>query len=267
MLMDLDTALGFAPLVAEGFLRTLWLTAATLACGAALALPVAACRNAARRGPRLFAYAFVFVFRGAPLLVLLFLIYYGSPEIDVIRDTALWGLFREPVFCAVLALSLNSAGYLSEIVAGAVRGVPRGELDAATAAGLPRRAILAHVVFPNAMRTGLRAYANEVTFVVKGTSVASLVTIIDLMASANQIYYRTFDPVTPLAAAGALYLLLVLVLGRAVAALERRFERGVAGPAGRRASSRVAAPGATPALRRTPPGTLPDAGSGAGRAG
>jgi His/Glu/Gln/Arg/opine family amino acid ABC transporter permease subunit len=220
MIMDLETARTFLPLLLEGTLRTLWLTMATLITGMLIAIPVAFCRNARAWPLRAFAIGFVFIFRGAPLLVLLFLIYFGAPEISVVRDTFLWRFFNEPILCAVLALSLNSAGYLSEIIANALRTVPRGEVEAGVVAGLSRFAILRHIILPNAARIGLRSYGNEITFVIKGTSAASLVTIIELMASANQIYYNTFDPITPLVAAGVIYVLLVLTIGKFVDRLE-----------------------------------------------
>ncbi len=227
MLMDFDTALGYLPVLLEGLIQTVWLTALTLVIGAAIAMPVAWCRNAEAFAARAFAITFVFVFRGAPLLVLLFLIYYGAPDLPFIRQTILWEAFREPVFCAILALSLNSAGYLSEVIAGAVRAVPRGEVEAARVAGLSPFSVARHVILPNAARIGLRAYGNEVTFVIKGTSVASLVTITDLMASANRVYYSTFDPFTPLIGAGCLYFLFVMLLGRTINAVERRLSVGI----------------------------------------
>lgn len=220
MIMDLDTAKSFLPLLVEGTIRTLWLTIATLITGMVIAVPVAFCRNSRNWPLRFFAVAFVFVFRGAPLLVLLFLIYFGVPEIGVVRDSLLWRFFSEPILCAVLALSLNSAGYLSEIIANALRTVPRGEVEAGVVAGLSRFAVLRHIILPNAARIGLRSYGNEITFVIKGTSAASLVTIIELMASANQIYYTTFDPITPLVAAAAIYVLMVLLIGKVVDRLE-----------------------------------------------
>src|SRR5690242_19204848 len=123
-MMDFETLRSYLPLLLGGALTTLWLTAGTLVAGFIIAAPVALCRDSTVLIARLFALAFVFVFRGAPLLVLLFLIYYGAPEIGFIRDTVLWSFFREPVTCAILALSLNSAGYLSEIIAGALRAIP-----------------------------------------------------------------------------------------------------------------------------------------------
>lgn len=208
------------PVLLEGACRTLTLVGFTLVFGFLIALPVALARNSSAALPRWFAYGFVFVFRGAPLLVLLYLIYYGFPQFDWVRQSALWPLLREPYFCAVLALSLNSAGYATEILAGAFRAVPRGELEAATAAGFSRFDRFRYVVVPHAARIVLRAYGNEIVFVIKGTSVTSLVTIIELMGAARAIYFRTYDPFTPLLAAAAIYLALVFLLMRAIGAAE-----------------------------------------------
>jgi His/Glu/Gln/Arg/opine family amino acid ABC transporter permease subunit len=221
--MGWETFRAFLPLLADGALTTIWLTFGTLILGFLIALPVALCRNAAGVAPRWFAIGFVFFFRGAPLLALLYLLYYGIPEIRAIRDTPLlWAVFRDPVPCAILALSLNSAGFLSEIIAGALRNVPRGEIEAGKALGLSRFLIFRFVKLPNALRAGLRNYGNEVVFVVKGTSAASLVTVADVMSAANQMYFVTFDPVTPMLAAGALYLAFVVILTALVRFGERR---------------------------------------------
>lgn len=222
MLMDFETLLQYFPLLWTGAMRTAWLTGMTLLVGMALAIPVAGCRLSRFLPLRIFAYAFVLFFRGAPLLVLLFLVYFGLPELPIVRETFLWTFFRDPYFCAVVALSLNSAGYLSEVIAGALRAVPRGEVEAATVAGLSRFDIIRFIVAPNAARLGLRNYGNEVIFVIKGTSIASLVTITELMRSANNIYFRTFDPFTPLLVAGAIYLVAIYALNLLIRAAERR---------------------------------------------
>jgi putative lysine/arginine/ornithine/histidine/octopine transport system permease protein len=225
-MMDFETFRSYLPMLAEGARTTLWLTVATLLLGFALAFPVALCRNSARRVPRLFALTFVFAFRGAPLLVLLFMIYYGAPEISLIRDTLLWSFFRSPIACAVLALSLNSAGYLSEIIAGALRAVPSGQIEAGRALGLNRIQVFRFVKAPNALRLGIRNYGNEAVFVLKGTSAASLVTVGDVMAASNQMYYQTFDPITPMLAAGVVYLAFVVVFTQVVRFVERRLAHG-----------------------------------------
>jgi polar amino acid transport system permease protein len=222
MLMGWEAFLGYAPLLLAGALNTALLTLMTLVCGAVIAVPVAACRLSRKWSAQMFALAFVFFFRGAPLLVLLYLIYYGLPEWPVVRETPLWLAFRDPWFCAVLGLSLNSAGYLSEVMAGALRAVPKSEVEAAIVSGMSRLSVLRRVIVPNAVRLGIRNYGNEIIFVIKGTAAASLLTINELMRAANTIYFRTFDPITPLLAAGVIYLLAIFVLSRGIARIERR---------------------------------------------
>src|SRR4051794_968883 len=171
MIMDLETALAYLPELLRGTLVTVELTLATLVLGMLIAVPVALCRNAHNFGARAFGAGFVFLFRGAPLLALLYMIYYGLPEVPALRQSWAWVLISRPFPCAVLALSLNSAGYLAEIIAGSMRLVPRGELEAATVAGFTPVAILHHVMIPHTARLALRSYGNEIVFVIKGTSV------------------------------------------------------------------------------------------------
>jgi His/Glu/Gln/Arg/opine family amino acid ABC transporter permease subunit len=211
-MMSIESLVSYMPLLLAGALRTLELVAYTLVLGFAFALPVALARNSASGTSRLLAHAFIFFFRGAPLLAVVFLLYYGIPQIPGIRDTPLWLLFKNPMPIAVLALSLNSAGFLAEILALALRNVPRGEIEAATAFGFTRRQSFLRFTAPNAARLGLRAYGNEVVFVVKGTAVVNFITIMDLVGAANRIYYNTLDPFTPLIAAGVIYLVIVLLI-------------------------------------------------------
>lgn len=221
MIIGLETLLAVLPDLLRGALITLQLVALVLVLGFLIALPVALARNAKAPPFRAFAAAFVFVFRGAPVLVLLYLIYYGLPQFAWVRQSAAWTLLREPYFCAVVALSLNSAGYAAEILAGAFRAVPRGEVEAALAVGMSRFHVFRSVIAPQAARLALRGYGNEIVFVIKGTAVVSMVTIIDLMGAANAIYFSTYDPFTPLLAAGVIYLAIVGVLTRAIGWLER----------------------------------------------
>jgi His/Glu/Gln/Arg/opine family amino acid ABC transporter permease subunit len=217
----LDTFLASLPLLLEGTVKTLELFAMSLLGGALIALPVALARNGGFLPARWFGYGFIFVFRGAPLLVLLYLVYYGLPQFDWLRRSPAWLLLREPYVCAVVALSLNSAGYVAEILSGAMRAVPTGELEAARVAGLGRLQVFRSITLPHTARLALRSYGNEVVFLIKGTSAASLVTIIDLMGAANQVYFNSYDPFTPLLSAGLIYLGLVFILTRLVAAVER----------------------------------------------
>lgn len=222
MMMSWSEFAPFVPVLLDGALVTLGLTLATLVVGFLIAAPVALCRNSSRASARAFATGFVFLFRGTPVLALMFMIYYGSPELSVVRDTPLWLFFRDPVSCAVLALSLNSAGYLTEVLAGALRAAPRGQIEAAKALGLSRPQMFRFVTLPNAIRAGLRNYGNEVVFVLKGTSAASLITVADVLSVARQIYDRTFDPLTPMLVAGAVYLAIVALMIGAIRLAERR---------------------------------------------
>lgn len=222
MLMDAAAFRAMLPTLLDGLGTTLALTLCTIVAGMAVALPVALARNAEGRVARALGAAFVFFFRGPPLLVQLYLVYYGLPQFEWLRHSAAWTVLRDPFDCAVIALSLNSAGYVAEILAGALRNVPRGEVEAARVAGFSRAAAFRLVTLPHMARLALRAYGNEIVFVIKGTSVASLVTVIELMGAAQKVYFRTYDPFTPLLAAGAIYLALVFLVTRLVAFAERR---------------------------------------------
>jgi polar amino acid transport system permease protein len=212
MIMDFATLVSYLPLLATGAVRTLELLLYTLVLGFIIAFPVAQARNSTDMRLRAFAHAFVFFFRGAPLLVIVFLLYYGLPQILGIKDSPVWFLIERPMPVVVFALSLNSAGFLTEIIAGALRNVPKGEIEAARAFGFSRRQTLLRFITPNAARLGIRAYGNEVVFVLKGTAVANFVTVTDLVGAANQVYFNTFDPITPLLVAGLIYLAIVFFI-------------------------------------------------------
>lgn len=220
MIADWSTLSAYIPLMIQGTLTTLQLIALTLVIGFAIALPVAIARNARSRAPKLFGYSFIFFFRGAPLLAILFLIYYGLPQVPGVKESPLWFLIAEPFPVAVIALALNSAGFQAEIIAGALRNVPKGEIEAARSAGFSRLAVFWHVTTAHAVRIGIRGFGNEVVFVVKGTAIVSFITVHDLMSAAHQIYFNTFDPITPLLAAALIYLAIVVVLMRTIRWLE-----------------------------------------------
>jgi His/Glu/Gln/Arg/opine family amino acid ABC transporter permease subunit len=214
--MGWETFLKYIPLLLQGTRTTLLLFALTLIIGFMLALPVALARNSARPLFYVFGYGFILFFRGAPLLAILFLVYYGLPQVPGIKESAIWFLIRDPFPVAVIALALNSAGFQAEIIAGAMRNVPRPEIEAALSAGFSRLQVFLYVVAPHATRIAIRSYGNEATFIVKGTAVVSFITVIDLLSAANQVYFKTFDPITPLLAAALIYLLIIFVLMRIV---------------------------------------------------
>ena len=204
-----------------GLVLTLELTVLSLIFGMVLALPLAALRTA--RSPVLWmpVYGYITFFRGTPLLVQIFLIYYGTGQFDWIRETLLWPLLREAYWCAILAFSLNTAAYTAEILRGAIQAVPRGEIEAALALGMSRWLVFRLISLPRAFRLALPAYGNEIILVIKSSSLASTITLLDITGAARTLVAHTYAPYEVFLVAGALYLVLVLATTRLLAAVER----------------------------------------------
>lgn len=156
-------------------------------------------------GLNLLARAIILVFTGTPLLVQIFLVYSGPSQFEVIKNSFLWAYLSQAQICAIIALSFNTAAYSSLLFKGAIESVPRGEWDACKALGMNRGQTLA-VIVPHAIRRVLPSYSNEVILVLKGTSLASSITIMDVMGYANQINGQTYDALMAFSAAGIIYL-------------------------------------------------------------
>jgi His/Glu/Gln/Arg/opine family amino acid ABC transporter permease subunit len=209
--MDFTLAVSILPDLLRGAMNTLSLTAFSTLCGFFLvALPLGLARRSRFAPLRRVSQAYDFIFRGLPFIVLLYIVYYGLSTISLIRDTFLWHFFRDPYNCALLALSLNTGAYGAEIVQGAVAAVDRGFREAALALGLKRRQVLILVELPIAVRFALAPYVHEIIQLTKSTAVASTITILDLMGTADQVYADTLDVFTPYLTAGAIYLLIIL---------------------------------------------------------
>jgi len=205
----------------SGVPLTLQLAGISVVTGMMLALLVALMRQSGIQIFNGFARGFVAVFRGTPLLVQLFLIYYGlgqfRPDLEAM---GLWQFFREPFWCASLALALNTAAYGSEVIRGGLMAVPFGQLEAARACGMSGVLLFRRIVFPIALRQALPAYGNEIILVVKATSLASTVTMMEITGIAHKLIAETFQAVPVFMAAGAIYLLINFLLTRAIQALE-----------------------------------------------
>ena len=203
-----------------GLVVTLELTLLSLIFGMVLALPLAALRTA--RKPILWmpAYGYITFFRGTPLLVQIFLIYYGSGQFDWIRATPLWPILREAYWCAILAFSLNTAAYTAEILRGAIEAVPLGEIEAGLALGMSRWLVFRLISLPRAFRLALPAYGNEIILVIKSSSLASTITLLDITGVARTLVAHTYAPYEIFLVAGALYLVLVLATTRLLTLVE-----------------------------------------------
>lgn len=179
-MLNVEVMIEALPSYADGVVMSLQLLAVALLFGLALAIPLGVARASTRRWLSWPVWAYTYVIRGTPMLVQLFLIYYGLAQFEVVRDSRFWDWFSSAWFCAVLAFTLNTAAYTAEIIAGAIRAIPAGELEAANSLGLSRWQVLIRILLPSAMRRALPAYSNEVIMMLHGTSVASTVTLIDL---------------------------------------------------------------------------------------
>lgn len=208
-----------------GLPLTIGMTASALGGGALLALAVCGLRASSLAGAWL-ANTYVFLFRGSPLLIQIFLIYYGLPQFGFIRHGALWPLFRDPVFCAALAFVLNDAAYTSEILRGGLRAVPRGVVEAAVVGDMGRWTMLRRIVLPLAVRQALPAYGIEITSMLKATSLASVVSLMDVTGIARAIVSETYRAIEVFGVAAVIYLALVTLTTAGMRALERRLAIG-----------------------------------------
>jgi octopine/nopaline transport system permease protein len=205
----------------EGLPLTLNLTFTSVALGAILAMLVALMRMAGIGLLDWIGRTYVFVFRGTPLLVQIFLIYYGLGQFrPTLQEWGLWAFFREPYWCAILALTLNTGAYASEIIRGGLQSVPHGQVEAARACGMSRVLLFRRIVFPIAVRQALPAYGNEIILMVKATSLASIITMMELTGIAQKLIAQTFRAVEIFIVAGAIYLFINFIVSRAIYAVE-----------------------------------------------
>ncbi|MCO6059778.1 ABC transporter permease [Pseudomonas sp. MOB-449] len=220
--MNWEVIFKYLPQLAQGAILTLELVAIAVIAGLILALPMGIARASRHWYVRALPYGYIFFFRGTPLLVQLFLVYYGVAQFDAVRKGPLWPYLRDPFWCAVLTMTLHTAAYIAEILRGAIQAVPPGEIEAARALGMSRFQALFYIILPRAARIGLPAYSNEVILMVKASALASTVTLLELTGMSRTIIARTYLPVEIFFAAGLFYLLIAYVLVRAFRLLEHK---------------------------------------------
>jgi arginine/ornithine transport system permease protein len=191
-----------------GLWTTTWLVSLSLIFGLCIAIPTGILRSSENRLIRFPIWAFMYFFRGSPLLVQLFIIYYGAAQFEWLRESWLWEYFQEAWFCALLAFTLNTGAYTAEIVRGVISTMPKGELEAAKAYGMSKWKTLRRITLPNSLRRGLPAYSNEVIFMIHGSAIAGVVTIVDITGAARVVNARYYAPFEAYLAAGILYMCL-----------------------------------------------------------
>lgn len=220
---SLDLMISSLPRLLDGAILTMELVALSVAIGFFIAVPVGVLRSMG--GPwwmQALPWSYIFFFRGTPLLIQIFLIYYGLGQFEAVRDSILWPLLRDSYWCALIAFTLNTAAYSAEILRGSIAAVPAGEIEAARAVGMTPRQILFRITLPRAFRMCLPAYGNEIIFLIKGSALASAITLAELTGTANIIIARTYKPVEVFLAAGLVYLAMIYGLTLFLKAVERR---------------------------------------------
>ena len=240
--MDFSPVFENFPRLIEGFVLTVELTASALFFGMCLAIPLALLRVS--RHPILWmpVYGYIFFLRGTPLLIQIFLIYYGVGQIGWIKDTFLWPIFREAHWCAIIAFSLNTAAYNAEILRGSIQAVPLGEVEAARALGMSKMLTFRRIILPHAVRIMLPAYSNDVVLTLQATSLASIITLMDLTGVAEVMVAQYFMPYQFYLTIAAVYLATTYV----IVWIFRRVERRLTGhlrerPSERRLAAELAA--------------------------
>ena len=219
--MDFDLMAESLPKLVSGIPVTLTLVSSSLALGFVFAVILALMRLSSNLLVSKLAYAYVYVFRSTPLLVQIFLIYYGSGQFrESLESIGLWYFLREPYFCAIMALTMNTAAYTAEIIRGGIQSVPWGQLEAGRAVGMSSVTLFRRIVFPVAIRQALPAYGNEIILMVKSTSLASTITLLEVTGIAKKIIAATFAPMEVFIIAGAIYLAMNFIVTRGIQWIE-----------------------------------------------
>jgi len=223
--MDLELMIISLPKLLSATIITLKLLSVSLIIGLIIGLLFAILRLNKNIFINKFAYGYSYVFRGTPLLVQIFIIYYGLAQIEYIRSSFLWTIIKEPYWCAIIAFSLNTGAYTSEILRSAFQTIKVGVIEAGKSLGISNKIIFYKIQVPIAIRQSLPAYGNEIILMLKGTSLASTVTLMDLTGVAKYIISTTFKPIEVFIVAGSIYLFMTFCIHNLIKFLEKRYSQ------------------------------------------
>ena len=221
--MDIELMINSFPKLLNATLITLKLLSVSLILGLFIGLGFAILRMNNNKLINKFAYGYSYIFRGTPLLVQIFIIYFGLGQIEYLRTTFLWVVLKEPYWCAIIAFSLNTGAYTSEILRSAFQTIKPGYLEAGRSLGIPSKIIFTKIQIPIAIKQSLPAYGNEIILMLKGTSLASTVTLMDLTGVAKYIISTTFKPVEVFIVAGGIYLFMTFIIHNVIKYLEKKY--------------------------------------------
>ena len=221
--MDFDLMITSLPKLLSAALITLKLLSASLIIGLLIGFLFAVLRLNKNPFINKFAYGYSYLFRGTPLLVQIFIIYYGLGQIEWLRSTFLWVILKEPYWCAIIAFALNTGAYTSEILRSAFQTIKPGIIEAGKSLGISSKIILYKIQIPVAIRQSLPAYGNEIILMMKGTSLASTVTLMDITGVAKHIVSTTYKPLEVFLLAGGIYLFMTFIIHNLIKYLEKKY--------------------------------------------
>ena len=221
--MDLELMINSFPKLLNATIVTLKLLSLSLLFGLFIGLLFAVMRMSKNLIFNKFAYGYSYLFRGTPLLVQIFIIYFGFGQIEFIRESFLWVILKEPYWCAIIAFALNTGAYTSEILRSAFQTIKKGYIEAGKSLGISTKIIFYKIQMPIAIRQSLPAYGNEIILMLKGTSLASTVTLMDLTGVAKYIISTTFKPIEVFIVAGSIYLFMTFLIHNFIKFLEKRY--------------------------------------------
>lgn len=234
MSIDWSIVLNALPAYFGGLKITLILLAISVTSGFFLSVPLAVARVSTNPIASVPVWLFTYVIRGTPLLVQMFMIYYGLAQFETVRESIVWPLFKSAWFCAWLSFVLNTTAYTTEMLAGALRATPSGEIEAAQSLGFNTFKIYRRILLPSALRRALPQYGNEVVMMMHATSIASTVHLVELTRVARDVYSDHLLPVEAFGTVAVFYFTLTFTLVGAFKLLERHFLRHLTRPADRR---------------------------------
>jgi len=221
--MDFELMVNSLPKLLSAAVVTLKLLSVSLIVGLFIGLLFAILRLNKNIFINKFAYGYSYVFRGTPLLVQIFIIYFGLGQIESLRSSFLWIILKEPYWCAIIAFALNTGAYTSEILRSAFQTIKPGIIEAGKSLGISNKIIFYKVQIPIAIRQSLPAYGNEIILMLKGTSLASTVTLMDLTGVAKYIISTTFKPIEVFIVAGGIYLFMTFIIHNLIKFLEKKY--------------------------------------------
>ncbi|MGH1416962.1 MAG: ABC transporter permease [Pelagimonas sp.] len=221
--MNFDIIIEFLPKFFDGLYVTLWIVCISLITGSALSLPLALVRvyNVPILGT--FSRIYSYVLRGTPLLVQIYLLYYGLSQFEAVRESWVWFFLKDAGVCLLVGFTLNLAAYVSEIVRGALMSIPRGEIEAARAYGMSELKVIRHVTLPGALRRTIPPLSNQVIFLVHSSAIASAITVIDILGVGRELNATYYVSLEGFVAAAAFYVVVIMAITVVFRFLEKRY--------------------------------------------